>query len=917
MDSHSQLVEESTEYRGYTNPNVQSRSFKIIQQSLSIEEAEEGTFVPSGVIPGEMIVVRAYNEGKRRMAEMSETHPRNFASEGKPQHKSPNRNLKQYYGIEDDERMFEKYQEPEEGITTPSTVVSAKNFQGVESAPRKRPPVEKSTVQPQYKLVTDGVQVTDSILSPNIQSRPIVVTNTVNNRPLKMVNYNLPEQPNSPPVRGPAASQVPKPVQQPANVMQIERAPALVAPGIVMAPQVESKVISSTSVQMTRPVNENALVEKPVQIQETKTVSITTKSTANQTVQKEIKTDKTSETVQLSERMETKEESKTVLQQAHTSEKSAEDASLLAQNKDKENITETKRSSEGNSSVEMVAKVPGMEPSPVIQAPPVKILKPSPHVQAEPNLTDQARSSPVRVEETALSPNQTSLETGISEILEPSSEAAGLSRDLTVEKMSEDSVVETSTVKSVSASSVESVQIADTAKETTDAEPVSSQSTEINVTSSEKQTVNLNETVSENKAPLNEPLMEPEQVDKYVIQTVDTESSEKVDTTVGTGTSTEAVRAVQSNEAGSAVSVDADSQKEILDVRSDITDVTISNETKTETVTTENVALIIENDSHESVTVSADTAEFTTGTSIAITNEVDNSVSADTAEFTTDTSIAITNEVDNSVSADAAEFTIDTPDISVTNEIENSISADAAEFTIDTSDISVANEIENSISTDAAEFTIDTSDISVANEIENSVSADAAEFTINTLNISAANEDENSVSVDAAEFTIDTSNISVTNEVDKSATVDTAMADVSLSLSEDTINVEAVTDVSLSDDNVTNIVVGFTEESSEAQAIQPDAAATVDFSISLHEESTINTHEQSPEKVSEETAVKKASNKEDVGDSKQKAEETKVETTKNNASSVGKKSPPRTNKAKFIDSQGGIQARLQRLKQKK
>lgn len=42
VDSRSQMVEESTDYRGYTNPNVQSRSFKIIQQSLSVEEAEEG-----------------------------------------------------------------------------------------------------------------------------------------------------------------------------------------------------------------------------------------------------------------------------------------------------------------------------------------------------------------------------------------------------------------------------------------------------------------------------------------------------------------------------------------------------------------------------------------------------------------------------------------------------------------------------------------------------------------------------------------------------------------------------------------------------------------------------------------------------------------------------------------------------------
>lgn len=34
-------VEESTEYRGYTNPNVQSRSFKILQESLSYSEANE------------------------------------------------------------------------------------------------------------------------------------------------------------------------------------------------------------------------------------------------------------------------------------------------------------------------------------------------------------------------------------------------------------------------------------------------------------------------------------------------------------------------------------------------------------------------------------------------------------------------------------------------------------------------------------------------------------------------------------------------------------------------------------------------------------------------------------------------------------------------------------------------------------
>ncbi|KAH3872431.1 PDZ and LIM domain protein 7-like [Dreissena polymorpha] len=33
--------EEPTEYRGYTNPNVQSRSFKILKESLSISDANE------------------------------------------------------------------------------------------------------------------------------------------------------------------------------------------------------------------------------------------------------------------------------------------------------------------------------------------------------------------------------------------------------------------------------------------------------------------------------------------------------------------------------------------------------------------------------------------------------------------------------------------------------------------------------------------------------------------------------------------------------------------------------------------------------------------------------------------------------------------------------------------------------------
>ncbi|XP_056017778.1 PDZ and LIM domain protein 7-like isoform X3 [Ostrea edulis] len=41
--NQSTVEEESTAYRGYTNPNVQSRSFKILQQSLNYSEASGGS----------------------------------------------------------------------------------------------------------------------------------------------------------------------------------------------------------------------------------------------------------------------------------------------------------------------------------------------------------------------------------------------------------------------------------------------------------------------------------------------------------------------------------------------------------------------------------------------------------------------------------------------------------------------------------------------------------------------------------------------------------------------------------------------------------------------------------------------------------------------------------------------------------
>ena len=121
--------EEPSDYRGYTNPKVQSRSFKMLQESLNYTEAgEEGIILPSGQTPGEGVVLRAYNEGKMRMQELAEINPRNFASES-PLYERGQNLLK---SSEEDEAIIAKLKcawkskEP--------TVVSAKSYTPGKSA---------------------------------------------------------------------------------------------------------------------------------------------------------------------------------------------------------------------------------------------------------------------------------------------------------------------------------------------------------------------------------------------------------------------------------------------------------------------------------------------------------------------------------------------------------------------------------------------------------------------------------------------------------------------------------------------------------------------------------------------------------------------------------------------------------------
>ena len=755
-----------------------------------MEEADEGTFVPVGANPGEMIVVRAFNEGKRRMAELSETHPRNFSGAGKAQQKSPYRNIAQYYGIEDG-ATSERSEEP--AITAPSAVASAKNFQGTQSVPQNKPQAEKPNAQPQYKIVTEGVQVTGSILSPNAESGPIVVKNTINQRPLKMVNYNLPEQPKgSPPQSSAAVQQTSMLVQQPTHIVHVERAPVVVAPAVVMASQNETKVSSNTPVQVTRPINETAIVEKPVQTQETKTISVTKQSVQNQNIQNEIKTDIKTDTIQISEQVI----EETPASKEPVSEKVEETVSLTDVDTDKRDIGSI-ASSEGNSGVEMVASIPSMEPSPIIQEPQAKTLKPATYVEDEPALTDKAQSTSINVEETTQSQKSPAPESSqINEPLqktsgEPSAEISDAGVDLIIKSPSEDVTVETSIVRpDLNETSLESVNaLASDHSESAEATDVQGKEASTNI---KEENAQIDIQVSETPVELL-------QADENLVQNIITEDSMSNETITLTETSEEAVLTMQS--ANDTITLTETSEETGLTLQSAEADVSISGETE---------IIVSNNDSKEEL----------------------------------------------------------------------------ADLQVDNSDINISKEAENE--TETTENVI----LNVEND------------TTETIVVSA----------DDAEFTIDTTNISFTSETGNSQgdTVETTTA-FSLSISQDNVNDEPVNDINLnlSEDNVANIAV----ESSVDSEISAQNDAAANFSISIQEE-TINDNDKSPEQVSEQTTVSVTSN-ENLGDSKPKETETKAQTKKNDTTSVGKKSPPRTNKAKFVDSQGGVQARLQRLKQKK
>ena len=904
VDSHSQLVEESTEYRGYTNPNVQSRSFKIIQQSLSMEEADEGTFVPSGAIPGEMIVVRAYNEGKRRMEELSETHPRNFTSPGR----SPYRARAQYYGV-DDENEADMSQEANESKTA-CEMVSAKKYEGVQSAPRKRPPTEKAGVQQQYKVVSDNVGVTDSVLSPNVQGRPMVVKNVVtqpqsqhrtvagdikatdsvlspniqgkpvvvknslNYNPLMMVNYNLPEQPGGPSPQSTIVMHQQQPVQQKAGMVHVET--------VSRGPQSQSHAVIQQSKQVQ--YNTNVMqIDKPsavaapkVKSKETSQVQINTNVmqvekapvvVAQVAAAPRVESNKTSQ-VQYNTNVMPVEKAPLVVAQVATAPK------VESKEPSQAPVQRRRRREETSTVVEKPADQTRSETI-ALETKTVSLATQSMKKQEEeaevnkftnvPGIVDSMSKTEIETVKLESAPANQIMTVSPADQMQPSpmsqAEEAVLPEtqtaliSATVEATSENEIKpEEPTVEIIKSNDT------DKKSEATDvSSKIGSEQTAENM-SAKTHTVAINEDATVNETKLDQSIMESNQADVNLDKSEDVELSSNVDI------------AVVSKIDAEPAAVNMSSETHTVALNEDVT----VNETKVELSITES----------NQADVNLDTNEV-----VELSSNVDIAVVSDTSQEET---VVIQSTSD--------EVNISNESQSVTLKLEDQVN-ESANISVDES---------ATVSVDSAEFTIDTSNISDAKEVD-SVSSEAVDTAANV-----------SLSIREDTETVE-------------AVTDTA-ADVNLTLNEEVVNVEAVTDVSLSlnEDNVTNITFGLMEEESESNTLQADATAA-DFSISLNEEAVVNFAEHMSENItqqvteisavntniSEQTAEASASNKKDVDDSKQKAVETKANTSNNDSPKSSrrsvpsdKKTPPSTGKAKFIDSQGGVQARLARLKKK-
>ena len=910
VDSRSQMVEESTDYRGYTNPNVQSRSFKIIQQSLSVEEAEEGTFEPSGAIPGEMIVVRAYNEGKKRMAELSETHPRNFASIGMPSFKG----RAAYYGIDDEFDEFDKAQKFREsgGGKDAQESVTAKRFEGTQSTPRQRQPAQNTNAQPQYKVLSDDIDVTDSVLSPHVQGRrPMAVKLVSNEQQAVQPNVGTAQTQR---VQHVSHSHAGVNVQQQAPVRNDVRMTHVQNISAVSPPQAPANIQRTQQV-----VQQNA---RPMNIQ---TSAVTQQS------QKQMNYD--TNTQVMSQNYQAPAPS--VLQpnaaviQSQTKLVQASAFNQQPQAPPPLNIMHVEKAP-------AVVAPPPAAPKEEAKSPANRRVRPT-RAEAKAAAMTEAKTETVEIQQTS------------STVEESKTIAEAPDVDQEVSKQAESAVVKLEQATEADQKSETKAEIENKTENITEKENIEVASEEATTSQvvEEKEVVqeqtmeaegkSVNETqqaasmepasIAQENEPPTKTLEPPTQIQEEPTPTDSLQTLPTPEASEST-TANEIVEVVKETEAKEPSESEVEAKPDINE--------------NTESASFENdLNLKTESESkNEIVETVAQTVEISEETS---QKDVTESVSVESS----------------SIQAAENENKIEVAEQKET--AENEISIEASE---------ARSNIEMSVVTDnAQQITVESTSENQTQNTEESQS-----FTLKLED--DIKESAVDISVDSTEFVIDTTNIEITGETDTtSVEANEAVVDLNI-VSEDKSNVDNSADINLSLNEET-VVIGLTEEtSSEQVSVQNDEA--VEFSISFSEETASDnidtkTEEKINEKASEQTAdavsdkdvknkeesaetkvhekesedkkeTKEVSNKEEKtkeevsADKKEsnevakkksaKSEEDKAQSkTENNkpkskvsapqSDKDDKKSAPwRTRKTNFVDSQGGVAARLQRLQKK-
>ena len=851
------MVEEPTEYRGYTNPNVQSRSFKILQESLSYSEAnEEGIVLPSGNTPGESIVRKAYSEGRRRLEELSEINPRNFTQEGQSPYK-----ITEHYNIVEESVISDPSQCVQHDPNV--TVVAAKTYDGSEPRRRKRPTpnvdiAHSSVLSPaagqqqylqqakeHYQTQQEHVQQQHAVPQHMVAQQAVVHQRRSPEKPLKLVNYQFDEQYSH-------MRRDPGPVQtQQVQIVQTNRQKAVVTPqksnDFIPATETVSSVAADLDLKILSP---GAVPQQTFEVRQT------TRTVENQIVRQPAQTVKPAE----QRAQPTAQISKPVQQVAKPVEQTVQSTVQVVK------------------TTEQIVR-----PVEQINKPSEQVIKPAEPVEITTVKTVEAVEETVKPEEQIVKPTQDAVK--VTEI--NSSQAVIVQAETNKQTESIESQKEESLKKfaeDLSASVVASAQ--ETIKTTIATEKTISENVDGCLVSKESTVESVTETVITETEP--EPKPVPKQEEEAKVEPKPAESlpedikepePEKVEITATKEivTKTEEITTdettVKEDVSQSEVTVQAE-ESETVQITA-----TKEPETKAKEITAE-VSTVKEEVSQSAVTVQGEESASTVVIEEVQTVEekIPEAIPTATVEKSKD-EIEVNTEASTTITEENVQTkrrpSLQVPDIDTEINVSAHITEEASSTVEEAS-------TEKVVESSSEEISISTQVEAVISSGENIVESN--EQTVNIVTDVQAEEQSFSISVgetaetsEVVEMTIDT------NEASESSAAFQISTDAEVTM-------DISSDINISTDVSADVA---TEESADASAAvtlslgqEADESESSSFTVSVSDES---------------------------GDGSSEVSKPKRKIAEPNENGQNKPKPAR---AKFVDSQGGVAARLARFKQK-